>query len=123
MVLHMKMCKSLHIAHFEYATVQYLVPHFGSLFCTLEIFQCAKSCTLQCNISKCDMLTLYASFYYFRFSSHRFPFTTFIWFAGRGSQRSGLLGWPRCISRLIITIRRRLERGDNDFHNIWRRSL
>ena len=59
MVLHMKMCKSLHIAHFEYATLQYIVPHFGSLFCTLWIFQCAKSCTLQCNISKVPILTLY----------------------------------------------------------------
>ena len=59
MVLHMKMCKSLHIAHFEYATLQYIVPHFGSLFCTLWIFKCAKSCTLQCNISKVPILTLY----------------------------------------------------------------
>ena len=64
MVLHMKMCKSLHIAHFEYATVQYIVPHFGSLFCTLWIFQCAKSCTLQCNISKVPILTLYAIFWF-----------------------------------------------------------
>ena len=62
MVLHMKMCKSLHIAHFEYATLQYIVPHFGSLFCTLWIFQCAKSCTLQCNISKVPILTLYGDF-------------------------------------------------------------
>ena len=71
MVLHMKMCKSLHIAHFEYATLQYIVPHFGSLFCTLWIFQCAKSCTLQCNISKVPILTLYViSRSYFHITSY-----------------------------------------------------